>query len=247
VDDNDLAPPPLSLFLIGGIHDDIPRYAQMKLICDPKSNSPRPSFTGEMYGVHSFTWSTMHACPNFNPTAPNDGVFHAFDNEDSNPTGEKPPISDGTGEEGDQELLNPKVPNKASRRWVAFVLLTTGTLLIAITLYLASPQRRVIFASRLAALGPLLRLPVLQESVRFLVPRTWFHTGEDRLVLWAQEDMSLGVVEREHGDFDAMVNGAGAVGSEEWYGDDADEYIPLKAGPLRHTRDYGSAHSGSLW
>lgn len=56
-----------------------------------------------------------------------------------------------------------------------------------------------------------------------------FRQGGNKLVVWAQEDMSLADSE------DVMVNGSGAFNEDGWNADGLEEYIPLSLNP-RHGR-----------
>ncbi|KAF5381702.1 hypothetical protein D9615_005605 [Tricholomella constricta] len=255
LDDNDYEPSHLNLFFTGGIYEDIPRYARIEFICDHSSEvklkSTDPSFTGETHGVHSFTWSTTYGCPipDPNETPSSDSILYTFENED---TKDPPPKSDNSEpEEGEKDLVDPNFPRRLSRRWVAFVLLATGTFLIGVIVILASPHTRFVIASHLRTFASRLSLPSLQNHIFTFVSKPFqFRAGENRLVRWAQEDMSLGVLDEEQrGDVDVMVNGGSAfgIGDDDWSGEGMDEYIPLKAGLLRNKRDYGSARGGGFW
>ncbi|KAF8066979.1 hypothetical protein FPV67DRAFT_1781427 [Lyophyllum atratum] len=228
-DDTHHPTPALNLFLIGAVHEDKRRYARIEFICDPESQSTEPSFISETLGVHSFTWTTRYGCPILNPNVSPKPKFapHTLDEAPN----DAPPNSD-SDDEGEQDLLDPKVPREVPRRWVAFVLLSTGTLLITITLLLFSPHTRSLLSSHL-------------KSIATRIPRPFqfqFRAGENRLVRWAQEDMALGELD---GEVDVMVNGGGGDG--EWDGEGVDEYIPLKSGKTRGgKRDYGSAR-GALF
>ncbi|GLB41286.1 hypothetical protein LshimejAT787_0905010 [Lyophyllum shimeji] len=234
--DSDHNPPsPLNLFLNGGVYDDRPRYARIEFICDPSSEDTDPLFTGETLGVHSFAWSTKHGCPIVDSHV-DTSALKILD-EESNDTLPNP---EEAGDDGEQELLDPKIPPKASRRWVASVLLLTCAFLITISIILASPHTRFVLISRLKSLATTLRLP----TALCLLPRPFrFRASENSLVRWAQEDMSLAALDEEEGrgdvDVDEMVNGG--IADEDWDWEGADEYIPLKSHSSRSKRNYGSA------
>ncbi|KAG5652246.1 hypothetical protein H0H81_005704 [Sphagnurus paluster] len=237
---------PLTLFLNGGIHENKPRYAWIEFICDPDSESTVPSFSGEEHGVHSFTWPTKHGCPILDSDVAtksdadsDSALLHTLENEDT--------TEDSDAEKEGGELVD-KFPDRLSRRWIVFIL-STGALLISISLFIASPDARAVFSTQAKYLATALHLPALKRSTRAFVAKPFqFRASDFRLVRWAEEDMSLGVLDdEERRDVDVMVNG-GSRGMSHWDGEGMDEYIPLKAGSLGGTRqDYGSSRGRQFW
>lgn len=77
------------------------------------------------------------------------------------------------------------------------------------------------------------RINTLNSKLKFP-----FRPGSNKLVLWAQEDMSLADSE------DIMVNGSGAMDEDGWHADGLEEYIPLSVNPRhgghRQVKSYGA-------
>ncbi|TFK34664.1 hypothetical protein BDQ12DRAFT_689356 [Crucibulum laeve] len=208
---------PLNLFLDGGR-----TYASLDLVCGSQTNGNDKeglTFMGERNAVHSFRWVTQHACP-INVHLPSAKGRFSIAEEHSDNSGE-PGGEEEKKEEGD-ELL-PSKPKGIHRRWVAITLLFVGTILLTASILVSSPTARHLILERLHAAGySLMPLITRVRSVSSsLSPKFPFHfrEDEDRLVRWAQEDMTIHDV-----DEDVMVNGADA-----WTGDGLDEYIPLKS------------------
>lgn len=114
-----------------------------------------------------------------------------------------------------------------------------STTFITLYILLTSPHARHVVAAHLKSIPTIVGLgsfPSLPRSLQFRV-------GESRLVQWAQEDMSLGLIgEARNGEVDTMVNGTSfGVGDDDWNSEGLDEYIPLKSGTLRNPKDYGRA------
>ncbi|RDB30088.1 hypothetical protein Hypma_013905 [Hypsizygus marmoreus] len=242
LDDDDPSNSHLTLFFNGGFHEGRLQHARIEFICDPSARSTQPSFSSERYGVHSFIWATKYACPiRTTNTAPSNSNMHTLESETEDNT-EPNPDPDGQPKDDGQELLDP-LPHKPSRRWIPISLLMTGSVLIILSVLLASPNKRFILLSHLKALPTTLGLTSLLHSVHLpILPRSLpFRAGESSLVRWAQEDMALGLMDVERNEeADVMVNGG--IGDDDWNGEGLDEYIPLKAGSVRSLRNYGSAH-----
>lgn len=60
--------------------------------------------------------------------------------------------------------------------------------------------------------------------------------------------MTLGLIDGGRGgEVDVMVNGGVDIGDEDWNAEGLNEYIPLKYGALKSSKNYGSSHGRQFW
>ncbi|KAI3607953.1 hypothetical protein WG66_005034 [Moniliophthora roreri] len=212
--------------------------ALIEFVCDFQADSnSAPSYTGMRDDIHSFRWTSRHAC-----LINNDPSFSALEGEDAEDPNDK--------EENDNLLDTPSSP-RVSRTRAALTVLIIGIAFLSTCYFIYNPPTYLIDTylrpslSRLSSGVSRLNFSMVPHHIKGLNlnpmskksrrrARSQFRVGENRLVQWAQEDMGL------QGDMDTMVNA-----SED---DEAllDEYIPLSVGMGWNgrrpaARDYGTA------
>ncbi|KAL0581272.1 hypothetical protein V5O48_000755 [Marasmius crinis-equi] len=204
-----------------------------------------PTFLAEEGGIHSFRWATKHACPtatNIHDRLPG---FSAQTDDDS----DAPPDQNEDGE----NLVDPTEKPQLSARETALTISIVGVCLLTTCYFIYNPPTYLIdhylrpnlSRLHLPHLPNIGNLPIPRMNLNFnpmTLPKKFrsrprcsrphnFRVGENRLVQWAQEDLSF------EDDVDTMVNA---------YDDEnavLDEYVPLSQGmgwQTRRAKDYGT-------
>lgn len=152
--------------LHASINDD-PRGYQARIFfhCDQDRDVKgltSPIFTGEAGGIHSFVWTTRHACS----TSPTSPTFAINQEETPAPGDEKEESDDGN------ELLDPlPVSNRRYSTATIFFLTVSGLVILGYLFY--SPPA------------------IVQRYVTAYMKPVQFRATEGRILHWAQEDMEL--------------------------------------------------------
>jgi len=177
----------------------------------------------EERGVYSFVWDTPHGCQN-------DFNVLADQTEDEVPQEEK----------GGNDDLMPQRGMSTIRKLMIAAFFTLVIPLVYGTILLSSPRTRTFTTNKVNGVVSML-VPFISVATVKLRPfgnkintlnsklKSPFRQGGNKLVVWAQEDMSLADSE------DVMVNGSGALNEDGWNADGLQEYIPLSLNP-KHGR-----------
>ncbi|TFK64551.1 hypothetical protein BDN72DRAFT_901465 [Pluteus cervinus] len=220
-----------SLLFDGGIVDNEPAMATIEFSCDTQTSNIKFVEYQEGLGIHSFSWTTPHACA---IEAPQLLVAEA---------GEEPLESDSDSREdsadrdkGGEELLDPEHKAGSRQKFAIIMVMIMACMALISALLPFSPFRKI-FPSCYQRRAP-------------------YRVTEAHLVQWAQEDTPLVI----HPDEEAvMVNGwyfEGEAGLDEFiplgFGRKQQKALPPKRTVLVNSwkgrvRDYGTTIVNKAW
>ncbi|KAF8650668.1 hypothetical protein AX16_005125 [Volvariella volvacea WC 439] len=209
------------LYLTGGYRGSHPRpqFASIRFICPNSEVSSQLRLVNynHILGIHSFEWVTPYGCPINTPAgseSSRDAKLVAMDSADERENDE-----DNEEQNGGDGLQSDNGSKAAARRRIAFALFSLITCALFVLALSSSPilrqrslrilnQIKLRIISVVPALSSMdLHLPFPNTRSRLRSQYSRIH--ENRLIRWAQEDMSIstsGLGAYIEGEEDTMVN-----------------------------------------